>query len=120
MSQYERIILLTVDCLRADVVGCIGGGQLTPHIDHLAKRSTVFQRAFANGPGTNQSFPAILSSTYFLMNDGMRLAPSTQTLAEVLQAHGFRTAAFHSNPFLSKQLTNRPVRGTLSDQNMCK
>ena len=101
MSNIKRIFLITVDCLRADHVGCIGGGNLTPNIDRLARDSLVFTRAFANGPGTNQSFPAILTSTYFLIHGGLRLNPRCSTLAEVLRDHGFKTVAFHSNPFLS-------------------
>lgn len=104
MGEVKRIILITVDCLRADCVGCIGGGNLTPNIDKLGKDSVVFARAFANGPGTNQSFPAILTSTYFLMHGGMRLLPYYTTLSQVLSQHGFKTVAFHSNPFLSKSL----------------
>ena len=104
MSDIKRVFLITVDCLRADHVGCIGGGNLTPNIDRLAKDSVVFTRAFANGPGTNQSFPAILTSTYFFMHGGMQLLPCYTTLAEVLSEHGFKTVGFHSNPFLSKAL----------------
>jgi len=104
LSNIKRVFLITVDCLRGDYVGCIGGGSLTPNIDRLARDSVVFTRAFANGPGTNQSFPAILTSTYFLMHGGMRLLPYYTTLAESLTRHGFRTVAFHSNPFLSKNL----------------
>lgn len=104
MSNFKRVILITVDCLRADAVGYIGGGGLTPNIDKLAKNSLVFTRAFSNGPGTNQSFPSILTSTYFLMHGGMRLLPHYTTLAGALSQHGFRTVAFHSNPFLSRSL----------------
>lgn len=104
MSDIKRVFLITVDCLRGDYVGCIGGGNLTPNIDGFAENSLLFRRAFANGPGTNQSFPAILTSTYFLMHDGMRLSPRCTTLAEVLSRNGFKTVAFHSNPFLSKIL----------------
>jgi arylsulfatase A-like enzyme len=82
----------------------MGDRGLTPHIDELARKSIVFTRAFSNGPGTNQSFPAILTSTYFFMHGGMRLLPYYTALAEVLRSHGFRTVAFHSNPFLSKTL----------------
>ena len=99
--NLKRIFLISVDCLRADHVGCIGGGNLTPNIDKIARDSLVFTRAFANGPGTSQSFPSILTSTYFLMHGGRRLAPWVVTLAEALKAHGFKTVAFHSNPFLS-------------------
>lgn len=102
--DIRRIFLITVDCLRGDCVGYTGGGNLTPNIDEMAKVSLVFTRAFANGPGTNQSFPAILTSTYFLMHGGMRLLPHYTSLAEVLRSNGFKTVAFHSNPFLSKRL----------------
>ncbi len=102
--MFKRIILITVDCLRADHVGCISGKNLTPNIDKLAKDAVIFTRAFANGPGTNQSFPAILTSTYFLMHGGLRLKPNYITLAEVLSKHGYKTVAFHSNPFLSAKL----------------
>jgi len=101
-TKKKYVFLITVDALRADHVGCIGGGNLTPNLDKVAEESLLFTRAFANGPGTNQSFPAIMSSTYFLMNDGFSLNPRFKTLAQVLQENGFKTAAFHSNPFLSK------------------
>ncbi|MCK4481843.1 sulfatase-like hydrolase/transferase, partial [Candidatus Bathyarchaeota archaeon] len=104
MNSIKRVILITVDCLRADHVSCIGGGNITPNIDKLARDGVVFTRAFSNGPGTNQSFPAILTSTYFLMHGGMRLLPGYTTLAEVLRSHGFKTVGFHSNPFLSRIL----------------
>jgi len=103
-DRLKHVFLMTVDCLRADVVGCIGGTNLTPYIDRLSKDSTVFIRAFANGSGTNQSFPAILTSTYFIMHGGMRLLHHFTTLAEVLNNNRFKTVAFHSNPFLSKSL----------------
>jgi arylsulfatase A-like enzyme len=103
-NRPKNIFLITIDCLRADFVGCISGTNFTPCMDRLSKQSTVFSRAFANGPGTNQSFPAILTSTYFLMHGGMRLLPHFSTLAEVARDNGFKTAAFHSNPFLSESL----------------
>jgi len=103
-DNIKHVFLITVDCLRADHVGCIGGGKLTPNIDQLARESILFTRAFANGPGTNQSFPSILTSTYFLMHGGMRLLPQYPTLAEVLSNNGFKTVGFHSNPFLSESL----------------
>ncbi len=105
MSQPKYIFLVTVDCLRADFVSCINSeNRLTPNIDAFSKESVLFTKAFANGPGTNQSFPAILTSTYFLMHGGMRLLPQFTSLAEVLGKNGFRSVAFHSNPFLSKSL----------------
>ncbi len=103
-EKPKHVFLITIDCLRADALSCIGKGSSTPNIDRLAEDSNLFTRAFANGPGTNQSFPAIITSTYFLMHGGMHLLPQYTTLAEVLNSHGFKTVAFHSNPFLSKGL----------------
>jgi len=101
--NIKHVFLITVDALRADHVGCIGGGNLTPNIDKMARTSLLFSRAFSNGPGTNQSFPAIMTSTYFLMHNGFYIIPHYKTLAEVVQENGFKTAGFHSNPFLSKR-----------------
>ncbi len=101
-QKFKRVFLITVDALRADHVGFIGGGNLTPNIDKIANSSALFLRAFANGPGTNQSFPAIMTSTYFTMHNGFYSSPHYATLAEVLQENGFKTVGFHSNPFLSK------------------
>ena len=102
--SIRRIFLITVDCLRADYVGCISGCSLTPNIDRFARDSVVFTRAFSNGPATTQSFTAILTSTYFLIHGDMSLSPHFTTLARVLSNNGFRTVAFHSNPFLSRKL----------------
>lgn len=101
-QKFKYIFLITVDALRADHVGCIGGGNLTPNIDKIAKTGLLFSRAFANGPGTNQSFPALMTSTYFSMHNGFHLSLYYDTLAEILRENGFKTAGFHSNPFLSK------------------
>jgi arylsulfatase A-like enzyme len=104
-NTIKRVFLITIDCLRADFVSCINGRSgFTPHIDKLAKNSIIFTKAFSNGPGTNQSFPSILTSTYFFMHGGLRLLSHYTTLAEILGKNGFKTVAFHSNPFLSKSM----------------
>ncbi|MFX0206994.1 MAG: sulfatase, partial [Candidatus Hodarchaeota archaeon] len=102
LNNKKYVFLITIDSLRADKVGYIGESNLTPNIDNIAKDSIQFLKAFANGPGTNQSFPAIMTSTYFLMHKSFHLLPNTKTLAMVLKQNEFKTVAFHSNPFLSK------------------
>lgn len=97
-----NLVLLTVDCLRADRLGCLGYERaLTPHIDKLANESALFTRAFATGPRTTESFPAILASTYPLAFGGTFALPEhLVTLAAMLRTEGYATGAFHSNPFL--------------------
>lgn len=106
MIAMHSVLLLTIDCLRADRLGCGGSrGQLSPRIDQLAKRSTVFAQAYATGPRTAESFPGILASTYPLTIHGSWDLPAeVVSLAQVLARAGYATAAFHSNPFLSANL----------------
>jgi len=99
--RYKRIILITVDCLRASAIGCMGSQNCTKNIDRLANNGILFQQAIANGPGTPQSFPAIFTSTYPLMHRKIILSPIYITLAEILTKNGFTCVGFHSNPFLS-------------------
>jgi len=98
-----NVLLLTIDCLRADRLGYAGyRRQLSPNIDSLAERAAVFNQAFASGPRTAESFPAILASTYPMAIGGKwRLPESLRMLAEVLSEAGYLSGAFHSNPFLS-------------------
>lgn len=101
----ENILLVTVDSLRADHLGCYGYGRPTsPNIDALAESAHRFDNAFANAQATRPSFPAILTSTYPLMYGGTdRLADDQTVLAKPLSDAGYRTGGFHSNVFLSAE-----------------
>ncbi|MEM2292166.1 MAG: sulfatase [Nitrososphaerota archaeon] len=101
---FDRIILVTIDCLRADHIGLIGGHNLTPNMDKLAREGLLFMKAFSNGFATSQSFVSIFSSTYPLVSTVMNLNPYLNTLAESLEKGGYLTLGLHSNPFLSKML----------------
>jgi arylsulfatase len=104
------IVLVTIDTLRADRLGCYGYARPTsPHIDRLAARGMVFEQARATVPRTTQSVASILTGRY-PKGHGARglfsvLPAANVTLAEILQEHGYATAAFVSNMFL------RPGRG---------
>lgn len=100
----KNVILLTIDCLRADHLGCLGYPRnISPNLDEFAKKGVRFDLAFSNGSGTPQSFTSILTSTYPLMYGGYKgpLSKERITIAETLKKHDYSTAAFHSNPHLS-------------------
>lgn len=101
----ENLLLVTVDSLRPDHLGCYGYGRETaPTVDDLAATSHRFTNAFANAQATRASFPAILTSTYPHMYGGYKqLSDERTVVAEPLAAAGYRTGGFHSNPFLSTQ-----------------
>ena len=105
MPAPRSLILITVDCLRADHVGFMGYGRpTTPFLDCLAAESVVFRNAIVAGAPTYYSVPAILASRYALAfgRDLIGIAPDENTIASVLQESGFATAGFSAgNPYIS-------------------
>ncbi|MCP4372112.1 MAG: sulfatase-like hydrolase/transferase [Deltaproteobacteria bacterium] len=101
-ASNMNVILITLDDVRADHLSCCGYHlPTTPVLDKLAKSGLLFRQAISNGPNTWSSFPSIMTSTYPLLYGGYaRLEPPRKTIAEVLQLHGFLTAAFLSNSYL--------------------
>ena len=104
MTEAKNIVLITIDALRADRVGCYGYHKnTTPNIDQLAKNGIIFSKAMSNGPGTPSSFCSLFSSAPPLMHDGYeKLGNKREVLAEILNQNGFLTAGFHSNAYLSR------------------
>jgi len=102
----KNVILLTIDALRKDVLGCYGSqGGLTPFIDSLQDNCLKFTRAQASGPYTQASFPGLLTSSYYLEYGKPKgLSPNRTLISEPLKRAGIVTAAFHSNPYLCDYL----------------
>jgi arylsulfatase A-like enzyme len=97
-----NFILLTIDSLRADHLGCYGYHKNTsPNIDRLAESSIVFQRAITNAPYTKPSFKSIMTSTYPFSFEGYHTIKPRVKIAEILQEKGYYTAAFPNSPLLS-------------------
>ena len=94
-----NILLITIDTLRADHLGCYGyAGIRTPAIDALAGRGVLFTRAFAHTPATLPSHTNILlgltpnahgvhDNSNFIVRGGFL------TLAEWLKGQGYATGA---------------------------
>jgi len=60
-----NILLISLDTLRADHVGCYGSDRFTsPFLDALARRGTSFPHSFINTLGTTPSHATMLSSLY--------------------------------------------------------
>jgi arylsulfatase A-like enzyme/Flp pilus assembly protein TadD len=95
-----NLLLITVDTLRADRLGCYGGREVkTPTIDALASRSVLFERAFAHTPLTLPSHTSILLGTTPPFhgvhdNSGFIVRDEFLTLAEWLKGRGYATGAF--------------------------
>src|ERR1700678_3012082 len=94
-----NVVLITIDTLRADHVGCYGYKQIkTPNMDGLAADGVRFERAFAVVPVTLPSHSSILTGTYPMFS-GMhdfsanKLSSLQPTLASVLKQSGYETGA---------------------------
>ncbi len=63
--KTPRIILVVVDTLRADCLGCYGGGGgLTPAIDALAARGARFENAYSASNFTAPAVASLFTSLY--------------------------------------------------------
>jgi arylsulfatase A-like enzyme/Flp pilus assembly protein TadD len=94
----RNLLLITIDTLRADHVGAYGYARArTPALDSLA-RGVLFEKAYAAAPITLPSHATILTGRYppghGARDNGIHMSPTVPTLATVLQARGFKTAAF--------------------------
>lgn len=96
----QNLLLITLDTVRADHLGCYGGeGSATPNLDRLARGGSRIERALAVAPLTLPSHATILSGTlpltHGLRNNGGGAFPAElPTLATHFAAAGYRTAAF--------------------------
>jgi arylsulfatase A-like enzyme/Flp pilus assembly protein TadD len=94
-----NVVIITIDTLRADHLGCYGYKQIrTPNIDALARDSARFERAFTPVPITLPSHTVIFTGTYPTLNgmhdfSGNKLGSEPPTLAGVLKEHGYTTGA---------------------------
>ena len=100
--EGQNLLVITIDTLRADRVGAYGyRAARTPHLDRLASEGVVFEDAIAQVPVTLPShaslFTGLVPPTHGVRdNTYFRLDPEARTLAEVLKAKGYETAAFVS------------------------
>ena len=96
-GQYN-VLFIIVDDLRP-LLGCYGHPEIhTPHIDRLAERSTLFNRAYCQFPVCNPSRASILTGlrpTTSGVQDNYtnfrRTVPDAVTLPQHFKAHGYHT-----------------------------
>ncbi len=102
-----RVLLITVDTLRADHLPLYGyRGTTTPSLDRLAAEGVTFDNARSQAPWTLPSFCSMLTSlnpsTVGVRSGADRLDDATATLAEYLADAGFTTQAIVTNAWLMR------------------
>ncbi len=109
MAQSPNLVLISLDTVRADRLAPWGGSpDLAPNLNALAARGSAFASCFAPAPLTLPSHATMLTGVFpevsGLRDNGFgTLAPGVPTLAEVLAARGYTTAAVIAAPVLDDQ-----------------
>jgi arylsulfatase A-like enzyme/Tfp pilus assembly protein PilF len=95
-----NVVLISVDTLRADYLGCYGRELAeTPTADRLAREGVLFENAITTTPITLPAHASIMTGKY-PPSHGVRhnsifvLAEDEGTLAETFARAGYETAAF--------------------------
>ncbi len=95
-----NVLLISIDTIRPDRLSCYSPKYLkTPHIDALAAKGALFERAIAHNPSTLPSHVNILVGTTPLHhgvheNSKFILTEDFLTLTEYLKQRGYSTGAF--------------------------
>lgn len=99
-----NIVLIISDTFRQDHLGCYGNTWIhTPHLDQLARQSTVFDRCYAASFPTVPHRADLLTGKYSFTYLGWRpLSQSEITLAQLLTAAGYSTMGIVDTPFYTR------------------
>ena len=105
-----NLVLISLDTLRADHLGCYGYHRDTsPNIDRFARDSIVFENAYSTAPKTPESHMSMFTSLYpsvhrvFTIVDESKinvLDGSAATFTEILKEQGYRTVGIHGGGFM--------------------
>ena len=116
-QHNTNIILITIDALRPNHLGCYGYPKnISPAIDKIAKEGTVFRNTFAQSSWTAASMVSMFTSTLppthgifhgQVIEDKVYyqevLSDDFTTLPEILKSAGYTTAGFSTNSHLTEK-----------------
>lgn len=106
IPRPDHIIIVTVDAVRPDHLGCYGYSQnISPNIDQLARQGVVFDNAYANAPWTKPSVASLFSSLrpniHRTVDRDHSLPDQILTMAERLKENGYFTCFINGgNPLI--------------------
>lgn len=109
-AAAPNVILLSVDTLRADRLGCYGSPVPTsPNIDQLAQQGLLFEDCVCEVPLTFPSMGSMLTSrvprSTGTTRNGLRMPFETPTVPEQFQKAGYYTFCVQSNWTLKARLS---------------
>jgi len=99
VKRPPNVILITIDTVRADHLGCYGAKNIqTPTLDALGHDGVVFERAISQVPLTWPSHAVILTGLYPFQNGvqdftGQPLDSRFRSVAQAFKQNGYATGA---------------------------
>jgi arylsulfatase A-like enzyme len=107
-TQRFNVIIIGLDTLRPDHLGCYGYTRRTsPHIDAIAAQGVLFRNVVSKAPWTHPSFATVFTSLYPTQHGATtvktRMRTDFPTLASTLAARGYLTAAIVNAPTFSPE-----------------
>lgn len=106
LDPRPDVVLVVVDTLRADRLGCYGHERATsPQLDRFAEGAVLYERAISQAPWTTPSIASLLTSRYptqlGILGERSAIPEEATTLAESLSSEGYSTAAVVSHSYCS-------------------
>jgi arylsulfatase A-like enzyme len=97
VTTSPNILLITIDTLRRDHLGCYGYSRPTsPTIDSLARAGVIFDQAVTPSPKTTPALTSVLTGlypkTHRILTLGIPVSPSVPFISQELRARGYATA----------------------------
>lgn len=107
-ASQPNVILITIDTLRADHLGCYGYKENTsPNLDRFASEGMLFKRCYAQASETAASLTSLLTGHYphetTVTKNEIPLPLQLTTMAEYLKKEGYTTGAIVANYVLRKR-----------------
>ena len=106
-KRPPNVVLVTIESLRTDHVGCYGGARpTTPALDALAQEGMVYERAHSVTSWTLASHASLFTGLYPSVHRAdrplSRLDDHHETLAELLAGAGYQCGGVVSGPYLRR------------------
>lgn len=100
-TSFHNVILISIDTLRADHLGCYGySKQTSPNIDNFAKDSVLMEKCIAQAPATLSSHGSIFTSLIPSHHGGYfkprwPISPQVYRITDILKLNGYQAVSFN-------------------------
>ncbi|HWP64996.1 MAG TPA: sulfatase, partial [Candidatus Limnocylindria bacterium] len=107
-GRGPNVLVVLIDTLRADHLGCYGYTRPTsPAIDAFAREGVLFRRAYSQSTWTKPATASLMTGRYPRQHQAFlersKLPETELLLPEALRAVGYRTGVFSGNPWVTRE-----------------